>query len=61
MPIRRPGAMTIKKARRFSIQDSGNKTEDGEEVRNSLLVSFEEGSVTGEEFPILNEEYESGE
>ena len=29
------------------------------EVRNSLEISFAEGLITEEEFPIFNEEYES--
>ena len=61
----RPGATTVKRREDFQF-----KTEDGEEydddndddeVQNSLVVSFVEGSITGEEFPTLNEEYESGE
>ena len=57
--------MTVKRREDFQF-----KTEDGEEydddddddeVQNSLVVSFVEGSITGEEFPTLNEEYESGE
>ena len=30
-----------------------------DEVRNPLETSFAEGSITEEQFPILNEEYES--
>ena len=29
-----------------------------DEVRNSLVISFAESSITEEEFPILKEEYE---
>ena len=32
-----------------------------DEVRNSLVISLAEDSITEEEFPILNEEYESEE
>ena len=32
-----------------------------DEVRNSLVISFAESSITEEEFPILKEEYKSEE
>ena len=32
-----------------------------DEVRNSLVISLAESSITEEEFPILNEEFESAE
>ena len=62
----RPEAMTVKRLENFQFKILTTKKRTVKnydmsfyEVRNSLEISFAEGSITEEEFPILNEEYES--
>ena len=62
----RPGAMTVERREnfQFKIQTTKQRTVKNmsfDEVRNSLVISFAESSITGEEFPISNEEFESEE
>ena len=48
----------------FKIQTTKQRTVKNiylDEVRNSLVISFAESSITEEEFPISNEELESEE
>ena len=55
--------MTVKRREdfQFKTEDGEEYDDDDDEVQNSLVVPFVESSITGEEFPTLNEEYESGE
>ena len=58
--------MTVKRREnfQFKIQTTKQRTVKNiylDEVRNSLVISFPESSITEEEFPISNEEFESEE
>lgn len=61
-----PGAMTVERREnfQFKIQTTKQRTVKNiylDEVRNSLVISFAESSITEKEFPISNEEFESEE
>ena len=58
--------MTVKRREnfQFKIRTTKQRTVKNmsfDEVRNSLVISLAESSITEEEFPILNEEFESEE
>ena len=58
--------MTVKRREnfQFKIRTTKQRTVKNmsfDEVRNSLVISLAESSITEEEFPILNEEFESAE
>ena len=66
MRIREAGSHDGKKARKFQFKIRTTKRRTVKnmsfgKVRNSLVISFAESSITEEEFPILKEEYESEE
>ena len=61
-----PGTMTVERHEnfQFKIQTTKQRTVKNiylDEVRNSLVISFAESSITEEEFPISIEEFESEE
>ena len=63
---RRPGTMTVERREnfQFKIQTTKQRTVQNmscDEVRNSLVISCAASSITEEEFPISNEEFESEE